>query len=113
MVNIKDDELLFTQDLNNDYLVKCRCGLFLIFFKAFIDNQILHSVLKGFINVFTEMYFGSVSGIPQLSLETVGLLLIFVSSIFSAPFHKIERIDWLLYALTLCDYSAVTVVMVS
>ena len=88
MVNIKDDELLFTQDLNNDYLVKCRCGLFLIFFKAFIDNQILHSVLKGFINVFTEMYFGSVSGIPQLSLETVGLLLIFVSSIFSAPFHK-------------------------
>lgn len=40
-------------------------------------NQILHSVLKGFISVFTEMHFDGVSGIPQLSLESVGLLLVF------------------------------------
>jgi len=38
---------------------------------------ILHSVLKGFVSVFTEMYFDGVSGIPQLSLEIVGLLLFF------------------------------------
>ncbi len=42
-----------------------------------IDNQILHSVLKGFISVFTEMHLDGVSDIPQLSLETVGLLLVF------------------------------------
>ena len=32
--------------------------------------------------------FDGVSGIPQLSLETVGLLLVLVSAIFSAPLHK-------------------------
>jgi len=46
----------------------------MIFFKALIDNQLLHSVLKGFVSVFTEMYLDGVSGVPHLSLETVGLL---------------------------------------
>ncbi len=49
----------------------------MIFFKALIDNQLLHSVLKGFVSVLTEMYFDGVSGVPQLSLESVGLLLVF------------------------------------
>jgi hypothetical protein len=46
----------------------------MIFFKALIDNQLLYSVFKGFVSVFNEMYFDGISGIPQLSLETVGLL---------------------------------------
>ena len=43
-----------------------------------------------------------------------GLLLILVSAISSAPYIKIERIDWFLYALTLCyiTYSVVILVMV-
>jgi len=32
----------------------------MIFFKALIDNQLLHSVLKGFVRVLTEMYFDGV-----------------------------------------------------
>ncbi len=36
-----------------------------------------YSVLKGFVSVFAETHFDGVSGIPQLSLETVGLLLVF------------------------------------
>ena len=47
------------------------------FFKELINNQFLHSVLKGFISVLTEMYLDGVSGVPQLSLEAVGLLLVF------------------------------------
>ena len=46
----------------------------MIFFKALIDNQLLYSVFKGFVSVFNEMYFDGICGIPQLSLETVGLL---------------------------------------
>lgn len=72
------------------------------FFKALIDNQLLHSVLKDFISVFTEMYLNGVSGIPQLPFETVGLLLVFGFCHISLLYIKIERIDWFLYALTLC-----------
>ena len=60
------------------------------------------------------MYFDGVSGIPKLSFETVGLLLVFGFCHILALLHKIERIDWFLYALTLCciTYSVVIVVMV-
>lgn len=75
----------------------------------------MHSVLKGFVSVFTEMYLDGVSGVPQLSLETVGLLLVFWFLSYSLLLYiKIERIDWFLYTLTLCyiPYSVVIVVMV-
>lgn len=45
------------------------------------------------------MYFDGVSGVPQLSLDTVGFL---VSAIFSAPLHKNRAHRLVLYALTLC-----------
>ncbi len=35
------------------------------------------NVLKGFISIFTEMYFDGVSVVPPLPFETVGLLLVF------------------------------------
>ena len=75
----------------------------MIFFKALIDNQLLHSVLKSIIRVITEMYLDDVCGVPQLSFETVGLLLILgFLSYFLLLYIKIERIDLFLYALTLC-----------
>ena len=53
------------------------------------------------------MYFDGVSGVPQLSLDTVGFL---VSAIFSAPLHKNRahrlvsiRSDAVLYSLFSCD----------
>ena len=83
------------------------------FFKTLIDNQILQSVLKGFISVFTEMYFDGVSGIPQLPFETVGLLPVFgfchILLLYIIRAHRL-----VLYALTLCCviYSVAIVVMV-
>ena len=47
-----------------------------VFFKTLIDNQRLHSVLKGSVSVFAKMHLDGVSGISKLPFETVGLLLI-------------------------------------
>ena len=43
---------------------------------AFIDNQLLHFVLKCLVGVLAKMYLDDISSVPQLPLETVGLLLI-------------------------------------
>lgn len=56
------------------------------FFKALIDNQLLHSVLKGFAGDFAEMYFDCVCGVPQLQFETVGLLSILSFCHILCPF---------------------------
>ena len=77
---------------------------------ALIDNQLLHSVLKGFVSVFTEMYLDGVSGVLQFSLETVGLLLIFgfchiFSTLHKNRVHRLVsvRFDAALYYLFSCD----------
>ncbi len=44
------------------------------FFKAPIDNQLLHPVLKCLVGVLAEMHLDGVSCVPQLTLEAVGLL---------------------------------------
>ena len=64
-----------------------------------IDNQLLHSVLKGLVGVLAEMYFDGVSSVPQLPLKTCCPFLV---SVILSTLQKIERIDWFLYALTLC-----------
>ena len=69
------------------------CGLFLIFFKALIDNQLLHTVLKGFISIFVEMHLDGVSCIPQFPLEAGCLLLVFVFCYILLLYKKREHID--------------------
>ncbi len=78
---------------------------------SFVEQPISDKTLSRFrkrcydyetISVFTEMYLNGVSDIPQLPFETVGLLLVFGFCHISLLYIKIERIDWFLYALTLC-----------
>lgn len=40
------------------------------------------------------------------------MVFLYFLSHYSAPLHKIERIDCFLYALTLCDYFVVIVVII-
>ena len=68
------------------------------------------------IDIFVEMNLDGAGGITQLSFETWDMLLVFgfchilcsFTTIESTPcedsivMNKIERIDWFLYALTLC-----------
>ena len=49
-------------NVSSDKVCQVVVWIISVFFKALIDNQLLHSVLKGFISVFTEMYFDSISG---------------------------------------------------
>ena len=52
-------------------------------------NYFFHYIQRNYPDDYASVVdFDGVSGIPQLSLETVGLLLVLVSAIFSAPLHK-------------------------
>lgn len=52
-------------------------------------NYFFHYIQRNYPDDYISVVdFDGVSGIPQLSLETVGLLLVLVSAIFSAPLHK-------------------------
>ena len=64
--------------LTSDKSCKVLTWIFFIYFKALIDNQLLHSVLKDFISVFTEMYLDGVSGVPNLRLKLWGCCLFWI-----------------------------------
>ena len=59
----------------------------MIFFKALIDNQLLYSALKGFVSVFTEMYFDGIMVFPNLRLKL----------------RAVARFGFLPYSLRLCN----------